>query len=558
MLIAVCSIIIFLMGNTAIRRSPDRIDKAAYSEVLLKKRLTLIGCTPDWSTYHLSKLEVQQMIPLPGTGSHAWKISTQNDSAQFYFNQGINLYYGFHIIEALPSFKKAQTFDPNCAILYWAEALAYGPNINDLGYAASPDALIATKKAKELMNASSALERALIETIQVRYSDDSIQKREFLNQRYAEGMKQLYIRFPSNAEVGALYADALMIQHPWDLWQHNGQPKPWTPQIKNVLENVLMHSPDHPGANHYYIHTMEASPYASEANSSADRLGRLTPGMAHMVHMPSHIYIRTGQYEKGVMVNRSAIKNYYTYQQLYPEVANNAFLYEIHNRHMQAACSMNKNDYSPALKDAAECRNGFDTSFLSMEAPMGDYIQYVYMTPELTMVTFEKWQDIINQPDVETRFHYASLIQQFAKGLAYANTNDLKMAGSSLTKLESLLNEKDLSVILAPFNAPVTSGNIAKYILKGTIAEKENDFKTAIDYFKMAVATEDSLVYNEPRDWLVSSRHFLGNALLIVKKNQEAKKIFREDLKVQPNNYISVKGLNQCRNNEFKVLVQTR
>ena len=152
LLIAICSIIIFFMGNTAIRMSPDRIDKVAYSEVLLKKRSTIIGCTPDWSTYHLSKFEVQQMIPLPGTGSHAWKISTQNDSAQIYFNQGINLYYGFHIIEALPSFKKAQTFDPNCAILYWAEALAYGPNINDLGYAASPDALAATKKAKELMN----------------------------------------------------------------------------------------------------------------------------------------------------------------------------------------------------------------------------------------------------------------------------------------------------------------------------------------------------------------------------------------------------------------------
>ena len=218
-------------------------------------------------------------------------------------------------------------------------------------------------------------------------------------------------------------------------------------------------------------------------------------------------------------------------------------LYEIHNRHMQAACSMNKNDYSSALKDAIECRNSFDTSFLSMEAPMGDFVQYVYMTPELTMVTFEKWEDIIKQPDVETRFHYAALIQQFAKGMAYANTDNLKMARSSLTKLESLLNEKDLSVVFTPFNAPVTSANIAKYILMGTIAEKENNLVAAIDYFKMAVATEDSLVYNEPRDWLVSSRHFLGNALLTAKKYKEAEKVFREDLKVQPNNYISVKGL---------------
>jgi tetratricopeptide (TPR) repeat protein len=267
-----------------------------------------------------------------------------------------------------------------------------------------------------------------------------------------------------------------------------------------------------------------------------------------MVHMPSHIYIRTGQYEKGMKVNRSAIENYHTYLQLYPGVANNAFLYEIHNRHMQAACSMNRNDYLLALNDAVECRNGLDTSLLSIEAPMGDFVQYVYMTPELAMVTFEKWQDILKQPDMDTRFHYAALIQQFAKGMAYANANEIKKASSSLTKLESLLNEKDISVVLTPFNAPRTAANIAKYILMGTIAVKENNHVAAIDYFKRAVVTEDSLVYNEPRDWLVPARHFLGNALLAAKKYKEAENVFREDLKAQPNNYISVKGLKSVSN----------
>ncbi len=543
LLFASCSIIIFLMGYTHIKTPSDQIDKVAYDKVILKKRFSTISCTPDWTTYHLTKLQIQQMIPLPGTGSHAWKISTKKDSAQFYFNQGINLYYGFHIIEALPSFKKAQTFDPDCAMLYWAEALAYGPNINDLGYAASPDALVATKKAKELNNNSSVKEKALIQAMQVRYSDDSIQKREYLNQLYADKMKELYTRFPGDAEIGALYADALMNQHPWDLWQHNGQPKPWTPQIEKVLENILKYSPNHPGANHYYIHTMEASPYAAKANASAERLERIAPGMAHMVHMPSHIYIRTGQYEKGVHVNRLAVEKYKTYLQIFPDVINNAPLYEIHNRHMQAACSMNRNDYASALKDAIECRNSFDTSFLSMDAPMGDFIQYVYMTPELTMINFEKWDDIIQQPDVATRFHYAALIQHFAKGMAYANTGEIKKARGSLTILESFLVEKDLAVVLTPFNAPVTPANIAKYILMGTIAEKENNIDAAINYFTSAVATEDSLVYNEPRDWLVPARHYLGNALLHAKKYNEAEKVFREDMKVQPNNYFSVIGL---------------
>jgi tetratricopeptide (TPR) repeat protein len=359
-------------------------------------------------------------------------------------------------------------------------------------------------------------------------------------------MKELYLKYPSDAEVGALYADALMIQHPWDLWQHNGQPKQWTPQIQKVLENVLTYSPDHPGANHYYIHTMEASPYASRANASADRLGSLQPGVAHMVHMPSHIYIRTGQYEKGAKVNRSAVENYHNYLKLYPDVANNAFLYEIHNRHMQAASTMNQSDYSLALKDAVECRKSFDTSLLSLEAPMGDAIQYVYMTPELTMVTFKQWEDIIKQPDVETRLHYAALLQHFAKGMAYANTSKLTMARSSLAKLESLLPEKDLAVVLTPFNAPITGANIAKYILMGTIAEKENNLAAAINYFKKAVATEDSLVYTEPRDWLVPARHFLGNALLSAKKYKEAGKVYREDLKVQPANYVATKGLQRA------------
>ena len=544
---ASCSAIIFLMGYTRIKKIPVAIDKAAFAKVILKKRFSTISCTPDWTTYHLTKLEIQQMIPLPGTGSHVWKISTKNDSAQFYLNQGINLYYGFHIIEALPSFKKAQTFDPNCAMLYWAEALAYGPNINDLSYAASPDALAATKKAKELENNFSVKEKALIKAMQVRYSNDSTQKRDDLNQQYADKMKELYKKFPSDAEIGALYADALMNQHPWDLWQHDGQPKPWTPQIEKVLESILKYAPNHPGANHYYIHTMEASPYAAKANASAERLGRLAPGIAHIVHMPSHIYIRTGQYEKGVNVNISAVEKYKTYLKIFPDVANNAPLYEIHNRHMQAACSMNMNNYPLALKDALECRNSFDTSFLSLDAPMGGYVQYVYMTPELAMITFEKWDDILQQPEVATRFHYAAVIQYFAKGMANANTNEIKKARESLTKLESFLNEKDLAVVLTPFNAPLSAANIAKYILMGTIAQKENDPKKAIKYFRMAVATEDSLVYNEPRDWLVPARHYLGNALLNAKKYKQAEEIFREDLKVQPNNFTSVKGLQSAQ-----------
>ena len=544
MLIICCSAILFFTAFTRLQHQPASFSKAAYEAALLKKERSLINCTPDWSEYYLSKDEVRRMIPLPGMGAHTWKISTTNDSAQFYFNQGINLYYGFHIIEAMPSFKKAQLFDSSCAILYWAEALAYGPNINDLGYFASPDALVAAQKAKALAAKASPKEKALIAAMQVRYSADSTQQRAGLNQQYADKMEAVFAAYPHDAEAGALFADALMVQHPWDLWQHNGQPQPWTPQIEKVLESVLRTAPDHPGANHYYIHTMEASPYAYKAMACADRLARLAPGMSHMVHMPSHIYIRTGAYEKGIAVNKAAVKAYLSYLSLYPGVADNAGLYKIHNLHMQAACSMNTGNYDAAIKDAMDCRAGIDTSFLSINAPMGDFIQYVYMVPEICMVTFEKWSEILSQPAIPVRFHYAAALQQFAKGMAYANANDLKNAQAALTRVTELSGEKDMAVVFPPFNSPASAAVVMKNILAGTIAEKEQHTDAAMQYFRDAVKAEDSLVYNEPRDWLIPARHFLGDFLLHSGNYKEAKKVFREDLSVQPKNYFAAGQLN--------------
>jgi tetratricopeptide (TPR) repeat protein len=542
------AIILLLMGYSKIHeQSPKQVDNETYRKLRQKMSLTSLRCTPDWSDYHITNEEIQNMIPLPGTGSHTWKINSTSDSAQFYFNQGINLYYGFHIPEALPSFKKALSFDSTAAMLYWAVALAYGPNINDAVYVASKDALLAVSKAKLFMYNSSPKERDLIEAMESHYSADSTRERATLNQEYAAKMKILYLKYSTDAEIGTLYADALMNLHPWDLWQHDGRPKPWTPELISVLENILTYNPEHPGANHYYIHTLEASPFASKANASAERLGRLAPGLSHMVHMPSHIYIRTGEYDKGIKVNEAAVKNYYGYKKLFPGVENNVFLYEYHNRHMQAACSMNTNDYSNAIKVALDCRNAIDTTFLSVEDPMGNFIQYIYMTPELTMITFKNWNDILLEPAIGKRYHYGALIQEFAKGMAYANTGKLDKAKSSLAIIETLLLEKDMSVVLTPFNAPVTGGTVAKYILMGTMAEKENHLEQAINYFTKGAETEDSLVYQEPRDWLIPARHYLGYALLKEKKYKEAEKVFLKDLSYQPGNYTSTTGLMRAR-----------
>jgi tetratricopeptide (TPR) repeat protein len=241
------------------------------------KMKNILRCSPDWN--ELSDwLEETSIPPIPGAGIYKWKISTKNDSAQFYFNQGINMYYSFHIIEAMASFKKAAKFDPSCGMLYWAQALAYGPNINDYGYRASPEALEATQKAIE--NAGySPIEKRLIHAMSVRYSVDSSQTRAKLNEDYVQAMKKLYEEYGTHPDIQALYADAMMLQHPWDLWTADGKPKEWTPQIREVLEKLLVKNPMHPGANHYYIHVMEPSPFAAKALPSAERLGKTNPGL---------------------------------------------------------------------------------------------------------------------------------------------------------------------------------------------------------------------------------------------------------------------------------------
>ena len=266
---------------------PTSNTATAYDITELKKK-NIISCSPDRLalTDFLADVEISAM---PGAGIYRWKIATNNDSAQFYFNQGINMYYGFHIIESMASFKKAAKFDPENPMVWWAQALALGPNINDVGYAASPAALEATQKAVDLSASASAIEKMLIQAMTVRYSKDSTQSREKLNQDYVNELQKGYKQFPANADVATLYADAMMLQHPWDLWSIDGTPKPWTPAIREVLEKILASNSNHPGANHYYIHVMEASPYVSKAIPSADRLGKLTPGLSHMVHMPSHI-----------------------------------------------------------------------------------------------------------------------------------------------------------------------------------------------------------------------------------------------------------------------------
>lgn len=511
------------------------------SSIAFKKK-NIVRCGPDWEALK-DWLEDAEIPPIPGAGNYKWKITTKSDSAQFYFNQGINMYYSFHIIEAMASFKKAQKFEPGNGMLYWAEALAYGPNINDLGYAASPDALTAAGKAIEFCNTCTDKEIMLIRAQRGRYSDDTTETRAMLNQDYVNAMKEAYEEFPNDADVAVLYADALMLQHPWDLWSIDGTPKPWTPLIREVLEKLLAKTPNHPGANHYYIHVMEPSPFPDKALASADRLGKLTPALSHTIHMPSHIYLRTGQYDKGVSVNENAVSSYKKMISLYAPVTGNDFLYIIHNLHMQTNNAMLEGREAYSVQSAIEAVKSIQKDYLSLTGALGNFVQYVYMTPALVDVRFGRWNDILEQAKPDESMVYANVIYHFAAGMAYANTGRIDEANNESERMRKLMKDSSLYIPFTPFSPAIDGAVIAENLLAGTIALKSGDHSKAINAFEKAVTTEKNMVYNEPRDWLLNPAPYLGNAYLHASKWSDAEKAFLYDLSVNNENGWSLYGL---------------
>ena len=508
----------------------NKNQKRSSFDLIEYKKKNIIRCSPDWNDLK-DWLEETSIPPIPGAGIYKWKISTKDDSAQFYFNQGINMYYSFHIIEGMASFKKAAKFDENSAILYWAQALSYGPNINDYGYRASPEALAALKKAKELSANATEFEKALIDATSVRYTADSADAtRAKLNQDYADRMKKVYEKFSSNADAMTLYADAMMLQHPWDLWNIDGTPKPWTPLIREVLEKVLATTPNHPGANHYYIHVMEPSPYAAKALPSADRLGKIVPGLSHVVHMPSHIYLRTGLYNKGVEVNVNAVNSYKRSIPLYAPVTGADFLYIIHNLHMKTNNAMLAGNYKIAQAAALETRESIPVDYLSMPAPIGNVLQYIYMTPVFNQIRFGKWDDILKEPQPDKSHAYGNVLYHFARSIAYSRKNERDAASKELDAMREFMKDSSLIIPMSPFSAPSVGADVAHFLLLGIIHEDKKLYDGAIKYYKMADSVEATMVYNEPRDWLLSPKHYLGHAYLLKGDGANAERIFKKDL----------------------------
>ena len=502
----------------------------------------IIGCAPAADENLYANNDGKFITLMPGWGNHSYKIKTQSDSAQVYFNQGLSMYYSYHAREAVASFKEAAKFDSSCAMAYWGQALAMGPSYN-FGYSYKMNQNIPSVLEKMNRNAEQApaKEKDLIHAMDRRYNaaDISDKERKALNSYYAEAMKPLANKYPDDMDIKALYTDAVMLIHAWDFWNNDGTPKAWTQELVQNCKDILEQNPHHPAALHYYIHVTEASRKPGVALASADSLIKLFPGVAHMVHMSSHEYERIGYYAKGVDANEKADISLFVYDSL----AKGLFptIHAPHYFAVDAYCAISGAMYKKALAKSMALRNLVEPTHEKTHA------QYNYMFPAFAMVRMGKWQEILRDTaSINPQWTYAALLSDFAKGMAHAKTGSFVQAEKYLEQLREKKKNEILRVMIVPYASnPYECSIVAENILAATIFFNQKKYDAAITTIKKAILAEDSLLYSEPKIWLLPSRQYLGAFLLKLNKPNEAEKVYREDLVWNPGNGWSLLGLYQ-------------
>jgi tetratricopeptide (TPR) repeat protein len=491
-----------------------------------------------------------EVTPLFGNlGSHHKQITTSSELAQRYFDEGLILTYGFNHAEAIRSFRDAISLDPACAMCYWGIALALGPNINaPMDAAAIPDALAALEKATELSPAVSPAEQAFIKALAVRYSDAPDADRVELDMAYANAMRELAARYPDDLDAVTLFAESVMDLSPWQYWTPDGQATKYTPEIVAALESVLARNANHPGANHYYIHAVEASRSPERALPSAQRLETLVPGAGHLTHMPSHVYWRVGQYRDAGRVNEQAIVVDEATLRRGISGADQgshsfyALAYYPHNVHFLFAASHMQGRGELALTSARKLVAVIpDQAYREVPA-----LEDFRPMPLFAMVRFGRWSEILAEPRPADDLQYTTGIWHWARGLAYLRQGDIVASEREYEQVAAISKTDAMRELsLASFPKAATLLEIATHVLGGELASAGGRADEAMARFQTAVALQDELAYIEPPAWFYPVRHNLGAALLAAGRAGEAEAVYQEDLRQYPNNGWSLLGLSK-------------
>ncbi|MFB3921358.1 MAG: hypothetical protein ACE145_06520 [Terriglobia bacterium] len=478
---------------------------------------------------------------LAGMGQHHHPILTRNPEAQRFFDQGLTLIFGFNHDEAVRSFERAAQLDPQSPMPWWGIALALGPNINmPMDEAQHKRAYAALQKALALAANAPENERAYVEALAKRYSSDPKADAMNLQVAYKDAMKALVERFPDDLDAATLYAESMMDLNPWRLWTNDGKPAPGTQEILDVLESVLRREPNHPGANHYYIHAIEASPHPEKALASAKRLETLVPGAGHLVHMPGHIYMRTGDYGGVVTANvRAAEADRQYLRATGTEGSAYDLMYYAHNLHFLAHGYMAEGRYADARKAADDLVAHVSRGVEQM--PMGEF----YLpTTTFVLLRFQRWDEILKSPAPDGRWTTTTGLWHFARGVAHAAKGDVSAAQRERQELAAIESQTPPEAeFSAYFNKARTFLALAGASLDARMAAAEGDRKLAIDHWRKAVEIEDSLNYGEPPEWYYPVRESLGGELLRDGQSAEAERVFRADLERNPRNPRSLFGL---------------
>ena len=478
-------------------------------------------------------------------GDHHRAISTTNAEAQRYFDQGLRLTYAFNHEEAGRSFEAAAARDPACAICWWGAALVLGPNYNQpAGADRAKKAVALLAKAKAAPNAS-PVERALVAALAKRYVDpppaaDDQKGQAALDEAYANAMRDVARQFPDDDDVQVLFAESMMDLRPWRLWEPDGKPAPGTDEILATLEKVLARSPQHPGANHYYIHAVEASPHPEKALAAADRIGKLMPGAGHIVHMPSHVYERVGRYNDAAEANRQAIAADKKYTGTIGDPGYYA-MYVAHNFQFLWAAALMAGRGDESLQAA---RDMVKLVPAEMWKQMPE-VSFAVEAPALSLVRFGRWNEVLAETAPPAELPMPSILHHYARGRAFAALGKLADADAEVAAMQKIVATLPKTAV-AGFTPGADYAAVAIDLVRGEVACRRGKIADGLAHLKKAVATHDTFPYAEPPDWYYPPRQTLGAWLLRAHRAAEAQKVFDEDLKKNPNNGWSLTGLREA------------